>query len=257
MGIIEQFNILCKIFIIYYCWSVFWLLYAMFGNFFNKKSLNREFQEAVRLHRSGENLNACKIYKNLLDNDFNLFECNYNLGLIHCSIEDYEQAIYYLNDALIIRPNDFRVFYIMGIVLSKMGMYEKSLKFFDYALESGLIEKFSARFWSERGLSLFHLNRFEEALKSYDNSLKIDPNRINVLNNKGIVLSNLSRYEEALNSYNKSLKINLTDIDVLNNKVDALINLNRFEEALDVINEIFMLDENNIPALTNKGLLMG
>ena len=51
----------------------------MLGNFFNNKSIDFEFQEVMRLHRSGKNLNAGKVYRNLLGNDFNLFECNYNL----------------------------------------------------------------------------------------------------------------------------------------------------------------------------------
>ena len=56
----------------------------------------------------------------------------------------------------------------------------------------------------------------------YDKVLAIEPNDLDVLNNKAIVLKDLKHYEEAIQYYEKVLAIEPNDVDVLNNKGLAL-----------------------------------
>ena len=58
-----------------------------------------------------------------------------------------------------------------------------------------------------KGLALYNLGKYEEAIEWYDKVLKIDPNDVNALNNKGLALNNLGKYQEAIEWYDKALEI--------------------------------------------------
>jgi tetratricopeptide (TPR) repeat protein len=59
---------------------------------------------------------------------------------------------------------------------------------------------------------LVKLKRYEEALQSYDQALKLNPDDNQAWHNRGNVLTiNLKRYEEALQSYDKALESNPDD----------------------------------------------
>jgi tetratricopeptide (TPR) repeat protein len=79
--------------------------------------------------------------------------------------------------------------------------------------------------WSNKGLALSKLNRFEHALKSFDKSLTINPNDAVVWRNRGLALSKLNRFEHALKSFDKALSINPEDTPSRTNRkavADAL-----------------------------------
>ena len=55
------------------------------------------------------------------------------------------------------------------------------------------------------GLSLFCLNRYEEAIDCYDRALRLDSSDLDLLHSKALALSSLKRYKEAIDSYDKIL----------------------------------------------------
>ena len=56
-------------------------------------------------------------------------------------------------------------------------------------------------------MALGKLGRYEEAIKSYDEALKIDPKDAQAWNNKGVALGNLGRYGEAVTCFERALEI--------------------------------------------------
>jgi len=54
---------------------------------------------------------------------------------------------------------------------------------------------------------LNNLERYQEALESYDEALAIDQYYKDAWNNKGVALNNLERYQKALESYDEALAI--------------------------------------------------
>jgi hypothetical protein len=55
----------------------------------------------------------------------------------------------------------------------------------------------SADFWKKTGDEYIKQEKFEEAIKSYKESLEIDPNYVKVWNNLGYAYSKLGRFDEA------------------------------------------------------------
>jgi tetratricopeptide (TPR) repeat protein len=65
----------------------------------------------------------------------------------------------------------------------------------------------------------------------YNKVLALDPNDLLALNNKGVALYNLGNYEEAIQMYNKVLALDPNDVDAKYNKSIALPHLNKTQEA--------------------------
>jgi tetratricopeptide (TPR) repeat protein len=84
---------------------------------------------------------------------------------------------------------------------------------------------------NNKGVALVGLGRYLEAIQSYDNALKIDPNYDLTLNNKGLSLYNLGRYQEAINCFDRILILNPNVKHVLINKYYALNKLGKTKEA--------------------------
>ena len=66
----------------------------------------------------------------------------------------------------------------------------------------------SYKFWVQKGNALTKLERYEEAITSYDTTLTINPDNYEAWGNRGLTLYNLGKYEEAIVSYNKAIEIN-------------------------------------------------
>jgi tetratricopeptide (TPR) repeat protein len=58
-----------------------------------------------------------------------------------------------------------------------------------------------------RGVTLNELNRYEEALASYDKAISLKPDYHEAWMNRGVSFSKLNRYEEALVAYDKAISI--------------------------------------------------
>ena len=88
-----------------------------------------------------------------------------------------------------------------------------------------------AALFSNRGVVLKDLKRFDEALASFDRALAID-RLAGAHSNRGNALRALDRYDEALASYDRALAIRPNDARAIHNRGVALYRLGRFEAAL-------------------------
>jgi tetratricopeptide (TPR) repeat protein len=106
-----------------------------------------------------------------------------------------------------------------------MGQTEKALEAYDKALELVLDDKPTATAWNRKGNALLELGRFKEALKCYEEALKLDSKNDVIWSNKGVVLMELSRFQEAVDAFNKSLLINPQNDDAKVLRDECLENL--------------------------------
>jgi tetratricopeptide (TPR) repeat protein len=105
----------------------------------------------------------------------------------------------------------------------------------------------------EKGHMSFNKSKYEEAVKWYDQALKIDPKSTDSLNGKGLVFNKLGRYEEAITWFDKAIEIDPNFVYALNNKGVTLTNLGRYEEAITWFDKAIEIDPNFVDALYNKG----
>ena len=75
-------------------------------------------------------------------------------------------------------------------------------------------ENQSAADYHHQGTVHFELERYDEAIASFDRSLEISPENYDGWNTRGLALVGLGRHEEAIGSYDKALEIHPNYSDV-------------------------------------------
>jgi tetratricopeptide (TPR) repeat protein len=95
--------------------------------------------------------------------------------------------------------------------------------------------------------------RPEEALKSYDAVIRLNPKMAAVHCNRGMILQELGKVDEALRSYDEAIGIEPRNADAHFNRGTALARLNRPGEALRSYDQAIKFKPDHIAALVNRG----
>jgi hypothetical protein len=91
---------------------------------------------------------------------------------------------------------------------------------------------YAAAFYN-RGNALNMLNRFEEALASYDRALALRPDYVEALANRGATLHELQSFTEALASYDHAISLRPDSADVHYNEALCRMLIGDFERGLE------------------------
>ena len=107
--------------------------------------------------------------------------------------------------------------------------------------------------WITKGLGLLESGNYNEAIKAFDTSIKIDSHNFNAWFHKGFTLSKLNKHEEAIKAYDKAIEINPQDPNAWTNKADALVRLGNSKEAIKACYKALEIDPRNSLAWNNNG----
>ncbi|MBD2607216.1 tetratricopeptide repeat protein [Scytonema hofmannii FACHB-248] len=174
----------------------------------------------------------------------------YMLGIALGNLGQFEEAVASYDEAVNIKSDDHQAWYNRGVALGNLGRFEEAVASFDEAvnIKSDLHEA-----WYNRGIALSDLGRLEEAVASYDQAVKIKSDDHDAWNNRGIALSDLGRLEEAVASYDQAVKIKSDKHEAWYNRGNALSDLGRFEEAVASYDEAVKLKSDYHEVWDNRG----
>ncbi|MCX6841549.1 MAG: tetratricopeptide repeat protein [candidate division WOR-3 bacterium] len=137
-----------------------------------------------------------------------------------------------------------------GSSLLHLRRYEEALRSFDKALET---DPSHAGAWSNRGCNLHSLGKYDEALHCHDKALELDARTARVWHNKGCTLFSLGRYEEAIGCYDKALELDPRNAGAWSSRGNSLHSLGKYDEALHCHDKALELDPGYLAAWCNKG----
>lgn len=100
---------------------------------------------------------------------------------------------------------------------------------------------------------LHELKQPLDALASYENALRVQPDHVEALVNQGIALRNLSRPADALASYDRALRLKPNHVDALVNRGNALRDMNRAGDALASYDRALQIRPDHADALYSRG----
>ena len=95
------------------------------------------------------------------------------------------------------------------------------------------------------GSTYLKINDVENAIKSFNLSLQLDPKNIAAINNLGNTYKNSNNYLEAEKLYLRALKINPNYTNALLNYSNLKINLNQIDEAIDLLKKAVAIEPDN------------
>jgi tetratricopeptide (TPR) repeat protein len=110
-----------------------------------------------------------------------------------------------------------------------------------------------AESWFELGLKQANLDNMEEAIKSWDKAIAINPNLASAWHNRGSALGHLSKFTEAIASFDKALEIDPQDAQTWNDRAHALLKLKRWSEAIESWDKAIEIYPNFYQFWYNRG----
>jgi tetratricopeptide (TPR) repeat protein len=118
------------------------------------------------------------------------------------------------------------------------------------------IESKSAEVWFNKGFALSSLGKHDEAIKAYDDAIRLNPNDASAWNNKGTALYTQGKYDDAIKAFDEAIRLNPKYADAWNNKGTALCKLSKYDDAVKAYDEAIRLGPNYANAWYNKGLAL-
>jgi len=135
--------------------------------------------------------------------------------------------------------------------------YEQSLVDYNRAIATARPGVTGAEIpWYGKGATLILLGRYDEALRTIDTALDINPHNEVAWLNKGNAFTKLGRLVDALRCFNAAIKVNPAYEVAWNNKGNALARLGKFEEALGCYERALEIDAGYRGAWVNKGFVL-
>jgi len=81
----------------------------------------------------------------------------------------------------------------------------------------------TAEDWFDKGFALQNQSKLDEAIKAYDEAIRLDPNLAEAWCNKGLALFSQDKYDEAIKSCDEAIRLDPNLAMAWNNKGFVLI----------------------------------
>lgn len=102
--------------------------------------------------------------------------------------------------------------------------------------------------WSDIGFNYLFSKDFHNAIESYENAVKINPQNRDAWNNLGYGYFNLKDYNKAIECYDQAIKIDPQYSKAYYNIGNAHINLKDYQKAIEYFNKTVEIDPQDYEA---------
>jgi len=176
----------------------------------------------------------------------------YYVGKVHYDMDNYGDAIKYLNRAAEEDPANAEIPYMIAHSYSDMMNYKLAVPYFKKAIELKPTESY----WIyELGLICYAMNADKDALKymleAGDKGLKRDND---YLENLGIAYLNVGNLDEGVKILNEILVKRPSDLNILNMVAEAYYYKSKYDQAIDYWDRVLEYDKGNASALFMIGM---
>ena len=127
-------------------------------------------------------------------------------------------------------------------------------RIFHYYQILSVQNKLSSHQYCELGVLFAQRERYDEALKAYNDAMSLDYYNKFALNNRGYLYNEIGSYDLAIEDFNQILSYDPNFAFALNNRGFALLKLGEVEAAQKDIEHSIRLDDQNAYAYRNLGL---
>lgn len=180
----------------------------------------------------------------------NDFEGYFLRGITKYSLNDYIGAIEDFTKTLEIHPLYVRAYHYRGIANDRLGNYANAKKDYTKAIS---LDPFDAELHIAMGSTKLHLNEFENAIANFDTAIIINPNNANAYINRGIAKRYLERLDDAIEDLNKAVYYDLFNIEALVRRGIIQMEREQYQDALFDFNNALKLDNDNPIIFFNRG----
>jgi tetratricopeptide (TPR) repeat protein len=167
------------------------------------------------------------------------------LGVVYSEQGKRMKAIDCFRKALEILPEDPVISYNLALELIIDENWMEALTLLNQSVNG---EPDNPDYWCERGIVLYHLERYDEAEESYDLALTFGDEDSRIWNSLGVLRFVMEEYEDAELFFRRSLELDRKNIDAwfnLSDTLEELGNIKGSEEARRVYEELVIEDDES------------
>jgi tetratricopeptide (TPR) repeat protein len=146
-------------------------------------------------------------------------------------------------------------FYLMGVLMAKLGSYDSAKSYFDSALQRAGNDDTGIRFWAHfhRAYCAEQTGMVDLAIADYATCIGID-NQFIAQHNLGLVYARQEKFELAVRCLREAVRRGGGSVvSVHVNLAAAELKLNNLPQALDAANDAIKLDDECAEAYANRG----
>ncbi|REJ59733.1 MAG: tetratricopeptide repeat protein [Microcystis aeruginosa DA14] len=204
-------------------------------------------------------------------------------SVVYRSLENYEQALTVINQAISLFPNNPKSYIIKWVVLYELKRYDEGLdtitqainrapRAFWYVIRGGsysLQKKYElaladlnkamklnpnyALAYSVRGELYYYQKKYDLALADFNKAIELDSKLAIAYGNRGNIYNDQQKYELALADFNKAIELDSKLAIAYNNRGGIYYNQQKYELALADFNKAIELDSKLAIAYINRG----
>ena len=132
------------------------------------------------------------------------------------------------------RQNDAQLIYILGLSSINIQKFINAETYFEKLV---LFNKSAENFYILANVQK-KLKKFDEAIVSFKEAIKLNPNFSEAYNNLGSTQKSLNKNEEAIFYYKKAIKLNRNNFEAYYNLTNLYFSLEYYKEAIDYFKNI-------------------
>ena len=215
-----------------------------------KDQINKIFNSALKLHQNGSLKEAEILLKNILTSFPMHLPSIFLLGTLSAQIQEFQNAIKLLKQAIKIKPEFIAAHNNLGNVYQELGKYQEAMSCYQEAIE--LNPKYAEAHYN-LGFVNQELGKNQEAVSCYQRAIELNPESAESQYNLGIVYQELGKYQEAASAYQKAIQIDFKYIKAHNNLGLVYKELGKYQEAVSCYQRAIELNPEYIEALYNIG----
>ncbi|MEG4282701.1 tetratricopeptide repeat protein [Microcoleus sp. A006_D1] len=137
-----------------------------------------------------------------------------------------------------------------GITLYNLSKFEEALAAYDRAIT---LRPDYAEVWQEKAKTLYELKKYKESQSAYDKAIELKPEYLEAWTGRGYALDKLQQSKEAIASFDNALKIQPDYPAAWEGRGDALLDSQRYEEAIASYEKAVQFQPNLYLAWYNRG----
>ncbi|MBS0208511.1 MAG: tetratricopeptide repeat protein [Planctomycetes bacterium] len=151
------------------------------------------------------------------------------------------------------QPNNVIAYALRGIAWQLNGEYENALKDFNEALR---LEPGSATVTLLRGKAYYQLHRYDDALADFTEAIRTEPGNLVAYNDRGATLNAMGEFERAYSQFNEVLRKDPKNALAYANRGCNMCDQGKLDEALADLNKAIELNPEMSSAYCNRGKVL-
>lgn len=167
------------------------------------------------------------------------------------TIFEYDKAVLYCNEALILNPSNALAYEIIGTCYYEKHQYDIAIKNLTEAIT---LNNNNSNTYNKRGVSYQALSKHEEALSDFNIAIRLSPQNEKIYNNRAMTYASLGRIQLAMADYSKAIELNPHYTLAYYNRAETYLHEKQYALAITDFSKAISLNPYDADAYNDRAI---